>query len=229
MGAGRDWERCLDLRTLPEDPKQVGGCCSRARRPFADVGCEQGKRCRADDPSDRRIGHRSPRRRIGRVERSSCLIPDEARQSNRSSWGCAGLKWASTIGSAGGCWRLTHGNAPGARTTAESAMARNGNGSRPLRSGRQERAVDRLLAPERGMSNEIATNALVAKRAEILFEIGEAEKRIERLQAELAHLNAVLRMFRPNFKAEGLPVRHRRPTKVDATHLRRALRAGRNR
>ena len=31
------------------------------------------------------------------------------------------------------------------------------------------------------MSNEIAMNALVAKRAEILFEIGEAEKRIDRL------------------------------------------------
>jgi len=38
-------------------------------------------------------------------------------------------------------------------------------------------------------------------------------KRIERLQAELAHLDAVLRMFRPDFKAEGLPVRHRCPTK----------------
>jgi hypothetical protein len=63
------------------------------------------------------------------------------------------------------------------------------------------------------MSNEIAMNALVAKRAEILFEIGKAETRIERLQAELAHLDAVLRMFRPDFKAEGLPVRHRRPTK----------------
>jgi hypothetical protein len=57
------------------------------------------------------------------------------------------------------------------------------------------------------MSNEIAMNALVAKRAEILFEIGKAETRIERLQAELAHLDAVLRMFRPDFKAEGLPVR----------------------
>lgn len=63
------------------------------------------------------------------------------------------------------------------------------------------------------MSNEIAMNALVAKRTDILFEIREAEKRIERLQTELAHLDAVLRMFRPDFKAEGLPVRHRRPTK----------------
>jgi hypothetical protein len=56
-------------------------------------------------------------------------------------------------------------------------------------------------------------NALVAKRAEILFEITEAEKRIEQLRTELVHLDAVLRMFRPDFKAEGLPIRHRRPTK----------------
>lgn len=65
-------------------------------------------------------------------------------------------------------------------------------------------------------SNEgvtIAANALVKKRADILFEIAEAEKRIERLRTELVHLDAVLRMFRPNFAAEGLPVRHRRPTK----------------
>lgn len=59
----------------------------------------------------------------------------------------------------------------------------------------------------------ITANALVKKRAEILFEIGKREREIERLQTELVHLDAVLRMFRPNFKAEGLPVRHRRPTK----------------
>jgi hypothetical protein len=59
----------------------------------------------------------------------------------------------------------------------------------------------------------VTANALVKKRAEILFEIGECEKKIARLQTELVHLDAVLRMFRPNFKAEGLPVRHRRPTK----------------
>jgi hypothetical protein len=29
----------------------------------------------------------------------------------------------------------------------------------------------------------------------------------------LVHLDAVLRMFRPDFAAEALPVRHRRPTK----------------
>ena len=63
------------------------------------------------------------------------------------------------------------------------------------------------------MTNEITMNAFVAKRAEILFEIGEAKKRIAQLQIELVHLDAVLRLFRPDFKAEGLPVRHRRPTK----------------
>lgn len=65
-------------------------------------------------------------------------------------------------------------------------------------------------------NNEAATitaNALTRKRADLLFEIAEAEKRIERLRTELVHLDAVLRMFRPDFAAEGLPVRHRRPTK----------------
>lgn len=59
----------------------------------------------------------------------------------------------------------------------------------------------------------IAANALVKKRADMLFEITECEKRLDRLRTELIHLDAVLRMFRPDFAAEGLPVRHRRPTK----------------
>ena len=62
-------------------------------------------------------------------------------------------------------------------------------------------------------THAVTANALVKKRADILFEIGEHEKQIERLQTELVHLDAVLRMFRPDFKAEELPVRHRRPTK----------------
>jgi hypothetical protein len=78
----------------------------------------------------------------------------------------------------------------------------------------QKHDLGRLLAPrEGGMTKTVTMNALVAKRAEILFEITEAEKRIEQLRTELVHLDAVLRMFRPDFKAEGLPVRHRRPTK----------------
>lgn len=62
-------------------------------------------------------------------------------------------------------------------------------------------------------THAVTANALARKRADILFEIGELEKRIARLQTELVHLDAVLRMFRPDFKAENLPVRHRRPTK----------------
>jgi hypothetical protein len=62
-------------------------------------------------------------------------------------------------------------------------------------------------------AHAITANALVRKRAEILFDIGQLEQQIERSQTALAHLDAVLRMFRPDFKAEGLPVRHRRPTK----------------
>lgn len=66
---------------------------------------------------------------------------------------------------------------------------------------------------EKHEGHTVTANALVAKRADILFEIGELEKRIEQLRTELVHLDAVLRMFRPDFKTEGLPVRHRRPTK----------------
>lgn len=64
-----------------------------------------------------------------------------------------------------------------------------------------------------GEGHTVTANALVAKRAEILFEIGELEKKVDQPRTELVHLDAVLRMFRPDFKAEGLPVRHRRPTK----------------
>src|SRR5690348_17255656 len=80
--------------------------------------------------------------------------------------------------------------------------------------------LGRLLASEKGSrmseNNEAVTvtaNALVKKRADLLFEIGQREREIERLQTELVHVDAVLRMFRPDFKAEKLPVRHRRPTK----------------
>jgi hypothetical protein len=66
---------------------------------------------------------------------------------------------------------------------------------------------------EKHEGHMVTANALVAKRADILFEIGELEKRVDQLRTELVHLDAVLRMFRPDFAAEALPVRHRRPTK----------------
>lgn len=81
--------------------------------------------------------------------------------------------------------------------------------------------MDRLLDPfaecgsmsENNEATTITANALVKKRADLLFEIDQHERALERLQTELVHLDAVLRMFRPDFKAEALPVRHRRPTK----------------
>ena len=54
--------------------------------------------------------------------------------------------------------------------------------------------LGRLLAPGEGRMMEkheghtVTANALVAKRADILFEIGELEKRIEQLRTELAVL-----------------------------------------
>jgi hypothetical protein len=48
----------------------------------------------------------------------------------------------------------------------------------------------------------ITANALTEKRGAILFEISEGEKRLDQLRTELIHLDAVLRMFRPEFKAE---------------------------
>ena len=53
---------------------------------------------------------------------------------------------------------------------------------------------------EKHEGHTVTANALVAKRADILFEISELEKRIEQLRTELVHLDAVLRMFRPDFK-----------------------------
>jgi hypothetical protein len=59
----------------------------------------------------------------------------------------------------------------------------------------------------------ITMRALVAKRADILFDIKQAEKLIEQRRADLIHLDAVLRLLRPDFKEAGLPIRHRRPVK----------------
>ena len=66
---------------------------------------------------------------------------------------------------------------------------------------------------ENNESLTITANALVKKRADMLFEIAQCEKRLDQLRADIVHLDAVLRLLRPDFAAEGLPVRHRRPTK----------------
>jgi hypothetical protein len=65
-------------------------------------------------------------------------------------------------------------------------------------------------------NNEAATitlHALMAKRADILFEIGERERDAERLRIQVAHLDAVIRLFRPDFDAESAPIRLRRLTR----------------
>lgn len=67
----------------------------------------------------------------------------------------------------------------------------------------------------------VTAKALLAKRAEIPFDIRELEKQIDRLRTELVQLDAVLRMFRPDFKAEGLPIRHRQPTEIALLRTRR--------
>src|ERR1700733_5100959 len=80
-------------------------------------------------------------------------------------------------------------------------------------------AVGWLLAQEGSMTeiahtvSGITANALITKRADILFEISQAEKHIDRLRAELVHVNAVLRMFKPDADLETLPTRFRRPTR----------------
>lgn len=65
-------------------------------------------------------------------------------------------------------------------------------------------------------NNEAPTimwNALTNKRAEIVLEIEQGEKHVAELKAQLIHLDATLRIFRPDFAAEGLPIKHRRRTK----------------
>ena len=66
---------------------------------------------------------------------------------------------------------------------------------------------------ENNEAPKIMWNALTKKRAEILWEIEQGQKRVEELKTQLIHLDATLRIFRPDFAAEGLPVKHRRPTK----------------
>jgi hypothetical protein len=62
-------------------------------------------------------------------------------------------------------------------------------------------------------ANMVTWNALTNKRGAIVLEIEQLEKRIAELKAQLIHLDATLRIFRPDFAAEGLPVKHRRRTK----------------
>jgi hypothetical protein len=59
----------------------------------------------------------------------------------------------------------------------------------------------------------VTVRALMAKRADVLFDIGRAEREAERLRTDLVHLDSVLRMYRPDFAPDALPTRKSRPTK----------------
>jgi hypothetical protein len=63
---------------------------------------------------------------------------------------------------------------------------------------------------ENNESLTITVNALVRKRADIVFEIERGERRLEELRAELIHLDAVLRMLRPDLSTDALPGRKRK-------------------
>jgi hypothetical protein len=66
---------------------------------------------------------------------------------------------------------------------------------------------------ESNQSNTIMWNALTKKCADMILEIEQGEKRVAELKAQLLHLDATLRISRPDFAEEGLPARHRRRTK----------------
>jgi hypothetical protein len=70
-----------------------------------------------------------------------------------------------------------------------------------------------MAEPDNPTDHTITVAALLAKRADVVFEIGRAERQAEQYRTDLIHIDAVLRLFRPNFKAVGLPVRRRKPVK----------------
>jgi hypothetical protein len=62
-------------------------------------------------------------------------------------------------------------------------------------------------------SHVVTANALAQRRADLIFELAEVEKRAAQLRADLIHLDAVLRMFRPELVETDLPIRRHRPMK----------------
>jgi hypothetical protein len=56
---------------------------------------------------------------------------------------------------------------------------------------------------------KVLWNGLTRRYAEIVLEIREGDKHVAQLRRTLIHLEATMRMYRPDFVAEGLPVRQR--------------------
>jgi hypothetical protein len=61
------------------------------------------------------------------------------------------------------------------------------------------------------MGNALLINALIRKRSEILASIMELERQANQFCADLAHVDATLRMLDPELEIETLPVRGPRP------------------
>jgi hypothetical protein len=60
-----------------------------------------------------------------------------------------------------------------------------------------------------------AVRALCDKRAEVALQLSELERRQDQLRAELVHIDAVSRLFRPDLDPEAIPARKRRHTRSD--------------
>jgi hypothetical protein len=61
------------------------------------------------------------------------------------------------------------------------------------------------------MVDTFLINALIRKRSEILASITDLERQANQLCADLAHVDATLRMLDPDLEIEALPVRGPRP------------------
>lgn len=63
------------------------------------------------------------------------------------------------------------------------------------------------------MSNSFVISGLTAKRAELAGEIGVAEKRLDQLRAELASLDATIRLFDPSIAPKATKPKVKRTTR----------------
>lgn len=59
------------------------------------------------------------------------------------------------------------------------------------------------------MSDTFALSGLVRKRAELAGEIIEAERRLSGLRADLAHVDAAIRIFSPEYRLESIKAKRR--------------------
>lgn len=73
--------------------------------------------------------------------------------------------------------------------------------------------VERRHTTTYAMTNQFIISGLIAKRAKLSGEIGEAEKRVAQLRADLDSLDATIRLFDPSIKPKGIKPRVKRSAK----------------